>query len=139
MLTTTITFAGNLVEDPTLEFTTAGTPVAGFRVLVNRRTKQGDNWVDATPTSHACKLYGKAAETVAESLMRGDRVIVHGTVRTETWTDKDTGDHRFKDLVIVDEVGPSLRYAAARVQRFAREDESAAEVEDPWDSPTGEV
>lgn len=139
MLTTTLTFAGNLVDDPSLEFTSGGTPVADFRVLVNRRIKQGEEWVDAPPTSHRCKVYGKTAETVAESVQRGDRVIAHGTVRTETWTDKDTGEARYKDLVILEEVGVSLRYSAARVQRTVRDTQSTAETVDPWDSPTGEI
>lgn len=116
---TQTTFAGNLASDPTLEFTShKGIPVVEFTVIVNRRTQntQGE-WVDGTPTSHTCKLYGQGAENAAESLTTGERVLVTGTVQTDTWTDKETGTNRYRQMVIVDEIGASLAYAAVRIER----------------------
>ncbi|WP_193614267.1 single-stranded DNA-binding protein [Nocardioides lijunqiniae] len=117
MSTTTVTFAGNLTSDPELRFTPSGTPVAEFRVLVNRRTKdrETNEYHDAEPTGHNCKVWGKKAENLAESLTSGARVVVHGHVETEAWTDKDTQAKRTRDVVIVDEIGPSLKYATAKV------------------------
>jgi len=138
-MNTVITFAGNLAEDPELQFTPQGTPVVDFRVLVNRRIKDGDEWKDGQATAHNCKLYGKTAENVAESIARGDRVLVHGQVRTETWNDRETGEKRYKDLVIVEEIGTSLKFAVTRIEKAARAGESSAQAEDPWSTPNGEL
>ena len=112
-MNTTITFAGNLTADPSLAFTPNGKPVAEFRVLVNRRTRNAEgDWTDAEPTGLSCKLWGKGAENLTDSLTKGDRVLVHGRVETEAWTDKD-GQRRSREIVLVDEVGTSLTFAAA--------------------------
>jgi single-strand DNA-binding protein len=114
-MNTVTTFAGNLTTDPELRFTPAGTPVAELRVAVNRRVKTGDTWTDAPPTFHTVKVWGTAAENVAESLTRGDRVVVHGTVETDTW--ETDGQQRSRDTIVVSdrygEIGTSLRYATA--------------------------
>lgn len=122
MITTLVTFAGNLAHDPELRFTTvSGKAVAEFRVLVNRRVKDiTDQWVDAEPTPFQCKVWGSSATNVAESLQKGDRVIVQGLIETETWTDKDTGEKRTQDIVNVDEVGASLAWTAAKPEKHVR-------------------
>ena len=120
MLSTVITFAGNLTSDPELRFTTTGKAVASFRVLVNRRTRNDTGeWVDGEPTGHNCTLWGPAAENLVESVVGGDRLIVHGRVETESWTDRTSGEKRTRDVVNVDEVGPSLAWAYARPQKAA--------------------
>lgn len=122
MLNTTITFAGNLVDEPQLQFTTTGKPVAAFRVLVNRRVQnQAGEWEDGQPTAHNCKIYGPTAENIAESIGKGDRVLIHGEVRTESWDDKETSEKRYKDVVFVEEIGPSLKWATAKVTRNTRD------------------
>lgn len=120
-MNTITTFAGNLTEDPELRFTNGGTPVANLRVAVNRRVKQNDEWVDGTPTFHSVKVWGPAGENLVESLFRGDRVLVHGQVETESWADKDTGELRYKDVVVVSdrygEIATSLKFATARAEK----------------------
>ncbi|GGU46436.1 single-stranded DNA-binding protein [Nocardioides albus] len=136
----TITFAGNLTEDPELRFTPSGTPVANLRVAVNRRVKQNNGeWVDATPTFHNIKVWGRQAENLAESLFRGDRALVHGQIETESWADKDTGELRTKDVVVISdrygEIGPSIRYATARPEKVSRKSPTGAEVAGDQDEP----
>src|SRR5262245_49047722 len=82
MFTTTTMFQGNLTADPKLRYTTGGTPVAEFRVLVSHRVKDGDQWIDGEPTGHNVKVYGWLAEAAADRLTQGNPVIVVG--RTET-------------------------------------------------------
>lgn len=121
MITTAITFAGNLAADPELRFTPNGKPVAEFRVMVNRRTKNSEGeWGDAEPTGYNCKLWGQPAENLTESVEKGDRVLVHGHVETEAWNHRDTGEKRTRDVVNVDEVGTSLAWASARPQKATR-------------------
>lgn len=92
--------------------------MAEFRVIVNRRTRNdAGEWVDAEPTGHYCKVWGTTAENAAESLTKGDRVLIHGHIETEAWTTKDTGDKRTRDVINVDELGVSLTWATARPQR----------------------
>lgn len=112
---TTITFAGNLTSDPQLRTTPNGTAIAECRIAVNRRVKDTDNtWSDAPATFHTIKVWGQLAENLIDSATKGARLLVHGLVETETWTDKDTGEQRSKDIVVVSErygdVGLSLRY-----------------------------
>lgn len=111
-----ITFAGNLIADPELRSTTAGTPVLEMRVAVNRRIRVGEDWKDAPSTFHNVKVWGSAAENGAESLAKGDRVLVHGTLETETW--QTEGQDRSRDVVVVGErsgeLGTSLRFATSR-------------------------
>jgi len=118
MLTTTITFEGNLTSDPDLRFTTTVRPVVEFTVLVNQRTRtDAGEWVDAEPTRHVVKAFGVLAENITESLAKGDRVIVYGHVVTNTWRHKETGDKRTAPRVLADTVGPSLRWATTRITK----------------------
>ena len=87
MLQTTITFEGNIAADVELTDTPSGKPVVRFPVLVNRRRKDAEtgNWVDGEPTRHTCVAFGTLGEHVADSLGKGDRVLIVGSVVTDAW------------------------------------------------------
>jgi len=118
---TQITIAGNLVDDPELRFTPAGQPVARFRVASTPRflDKSTNEWRDGDSLFLTCNVWRQAAENVAESLTRGMRVIVSGRLRQRSYETKE-GEKRTVYEVEVDDVGPSLRNASAKVNRVAR-------------------
>ena len=118
---TQITMAGNLVDDPELRFTPAGQPVARFRVASTPRylDKNTNEWKDGDSLFLTCNVWRQAAENVAESLTRGTRVIVSGRLRQRSYETKE-GEKRTVYEVEVDDVGPSLRNASAKVNRVAR-------------------
>ena len=118
---TQITIAGNLVDDPELRFTPAGQPVARFRVASTPRFRdnQTGEWKDGDSLFLTCNVWRQAAENVAESLTRGMRVIVSGRLRQRSYETKE-GEKRTVYEVEVDDVGPSLRNASAKVNRVAR-------------------
>jgi len=157
---TQITVAGNLVDDPELRFTPAGQPVAKFRVASTPRFRDNSTgeWKDGDSLFLTCNVWRQAAENVAESLHRGMRVIVSGRLRQRSYETKE-GEKRTVYEVEVDEVGPSLRNASAKVNRVTRngsgggaggaggsggrspagQDNSGGGDPDPWasDSPGG--
>ena len=118
---TQITIAGNLVDDPELRFTPAGQPVARFRVASTPRFRDNatGEWKDGDSLFLTCNVWRQAAENVAESLQRGMRVIVSGRLRQRSYETKE-GEKRTVYEVEVDDVGPSLRNASAKVNRAAR-------------------
>jgi single-strand DNA-binding protein len=118
---TQITIAGNLVDDPELRFTPSGQPVAKFRVASTPRflDKNTNEWKDGDSLFLTCNVWRQAAENVAESLTRGMRVIVSGRLRQRSYETKE-GEKRTVYEVEVDDVGPSLRNASAKVNRVAR-------------------
>ena len=118
---TQITIAGNLVDDPELRFTPAGQPVARFRVASTPRFRDNSTgeWRDGDSLFLTCNVWRQAAENVAESLTRGMRVIVSGRLRQRSYETKE-GEKRTVYEVEVDDVGPSLRNASAKVNRVAR-------------------
>ena len=118
---TQITIAGNLVDDPELRFTPSGQPVAKFRVASTPRFKdnQTGEWKDGDSLFLTCNVWRQAAENVAESLTRGMRVIVSGRLRQRSYETKE-GEKRTVYEVEVDDVGPSLRNASAKVNRASR-------------------
>ena len=118
---TQITIAGNLVEDPELRFTPAGQPVARFRVASTPRFRDNASgeWKDGDSLFLTCNVWRQAAENVAESLTRGMRVIVSGRLRQRSYETKE-GEKRTVYEVEVDDVGPSLRNASAKVNKIAR-------------------
>jgi single-strand DNA-binding protein len=90
-------------------------------VLVNERRLNGDGgWVDGEPTRHVVKAFKTLAENIVESLAKGDRVFVHGTVTTDSWIDKESGEKRTAQRVLAEVVGPSLRWATTRVTKTTR-------------------
>jgi len=117
----TITVIGNLTDDPELRFTPSGAAVARFRVASTPRflDRQTNEWKDGEPLFLQCQVWRQAAENVAESLHRGARVIVSGRLRQRTYETRE-GEKRTVFELEVDEVGPSLRYATAKVQKMAR-------------------
>ena len=118
---TPITVVGNLVADPELRFTPAGQPVATFRVASTPRMRDAASgeWKDGDSLFLTCNVWRQAAENVAESLQRGMRVIVTGRLKQRNYETKE-GEKRTVYEVEVDDVGPSLRNASAKVNRASR-------------------
>ncbi|HEX4222803.1 MAG TPA: single-stranded DNA-binding protein [Pseudonocardiaceae bacterium] len=142
---TTITVVGNLTADPELRFTQAGAAVASFTVASTPRTfdRASGEWKDGEALFLRCSIWRQAAENVAESLTRGMRVIVQGRLRQRSFDTKE-GEKRTVIEMEVDEVGPSLRYATAKVNKASRGTGgggggfggggSGAPADDPWGS-----
>src|SRR5579863_8847845 len=118
---TQITVIGNLVDDPQLRYTPTGQAVANFRVASTPRfmDRQTNEWKDGDSLFLSCNVWRQAAENVAESLQRGMRVIVSGRLRQRSYETKE-GEKRTVYEVEVDDVGPSLRNASAKVNKVAR-------------------
>jgi single-strand DNA-binding protein len=118
---TVITVVGNLVDDPELRFTSSGAAVAKFRIASTPRfmDRQSGEWKDGEALFLSCNVWRQAAENVAESLTRGTRVVVQGRLRQRSYETRE-GEKRTVYELEVDEVGPSLRYATAKVQRMSR-------------------
>lgn len=100
-------FEGQLADSPEYDETDNGTPVCTAVVLINRRTKKDGEWVDAEPTRRRIKAWRTNAKKLA-LLDRGNTVVVIGSVETEAWNDKETGDKRTREVVIVDSIGKGL-------------------------------
>jgi len=136
---TTITLVGNIVDDPELRFTPSGAAVANFRVASTPRTfdRQANEWKDGEALFLSCSIWRQAAENVAESLQKGMRVIVQGRLKARSYETRE-GERRTVFEIDVDEVGPSLRYATAKVTRTTRQGGGqggpAGGYEDPWSS-----
>lgn len=145
---TIITLVGNLTDDPELRFTPSGAPVANFRVASTPRTfdRQAGEWRDGDPLFMSCAVWRQAAENVAESLQRGMRVVVTGRLKQRSYETRD-GQQRTVVELDVDEIGPSLRYATAKVTRTQRSGggfgggggggAAPAGGADPWAAPPG--
>jgi single-strand DNA-binding protein len=145
---TNITLVGNLVDDPELRFTPSGAAVAKFRVASTPRylDKQTNEWKDGESLFLTCNVWRQAAENVAESLQRGMRVIVQGRLKQRSYETKE-GEKRTVFEVEVDEVGPSLKNATAKINRGQRSGGAGgggfggqsggggAAADDPWATP----
>lgn len=118
---TTITVVGNITGDPELRFTPSGAAVANFTIASTPRKfdKASNEWKDGETLFLRCSIWRDAAENVAESLARGTRVIAQGRLVQRSYETKE-GDKRTVVELEVDEVGPSLRYATAKVNRTQR-------------------
>jgi single-strand DNA-binding protein len=143
---TTITMIGNLVDDPELRFTPSGAAVAKFRVASTPRylDKATNEWKDGESLFLQCQIWRQAAENVAESLTKGMRVILSGRLKQRSYETKE-GEKRTVFEVEVDEVGPSLRNATAKVTRAQRAGGSGGAAapaaadsfgDDPWAAAT---
>ena len=117
---TQITVIGNLTGDPELRFISSGAAVVNFTVASTPRTfdRQSNEWKDGETLFMRCSLWREAAENVAESLTKGMRVLVTGRLVSRSW--EANGEKRTVTEMQVDEVGPSLRYATAKVTRTQR-------------------
>ena len=118
---TTITVVGNLTNDPELRFTPSGSAVANFTIASTPRTfdRQSNEWKDGETLFLRASVWREAAENVAESLTKGMRVIVSGRLKSRSYETKE-GEKRTVIELEVDEIGPSLRYANAKVNRTQR-------------------
>jgi len=118
---TTITVIGNLTNDPELRFTPSGSAVANFTIASTPRTfdRQSNEWKDGETLFLRASVWREAAENVAESLTKGMRVIVSGRLKSRSYETKE-GQKRTVIELEVDEIGPSLRYASAKVNRTQR-------------------
>ncbi|MDI3194508.1 single-stranded DNA-binding protein [Pseudarthrobacter sp. AL07] len=118
---TTITVIGNLTNDPELRFTPSGSAVANFTIASTPRTfdRQSNEWKDGETLFLRAAVWREAAENVAESLTKGMRVIVSGRLKSRSYETKE-GEKRTVMELEVDEIGPSLRYANAKVNRTQR-------------------
>jgi single-strand DNA-binding protein len=139
---TLVTVVGNLTADPELRFTPAGAAVANFTVASTPRTfdREPGQWRDGDAMFLRCSLWRQYAENVAESLGRGARVVVHGRLRQRSFDTKE-GEKRTVLELEVDEIGPSLRYATAKVTKAARVtggDGSSAWTPEPVAAGVGE-
>jgi single-strand DNA-binding protein len=148
---TVITVVGNLTADPELRFTPSGAAVANFTVASTPRIfdRQSNEWKDGDALFMRCSIWREAAENVAESLTRGSRVIVQGRLKQRSYETRE-GEKRTVVELEVDEIGPSLRYATAKVNKASRSggggfgsggggsrsggDSSEAKTDDPWGS-----
>lgn len=123
MSSITIQLTANLTADPELRFTSAGKAVANLRLAHTPRYLDASNtWRDGETTFFFAEIWGTPAEHVAESLAKGDRVLVMGSLRTQRWTPEggDATQERTIQKLIVDEIGPSLRYATAKPVKASR-------------------
>ncbi len=140
---TTITIIGNLTGDPELRFTPSGAAVANFTVASTPRTfdRQSNEWKDGETLFMRCSIWREAAENVSESLQRGMRVVVTGRLVSRSFDTKE-GEKRTVMEMQVDEIGPSLRYATAKVNRtqrgggqgggFGGGQQQSSGQDDPW-------
>jgi single-strand DNA-binding protein len=143
---TPLTIVGNLTADPELRFTQSGAAVASFTVASTPRTfdKNSGEWKDGEALFMRCNVWRQVAENVTESLTRGSRVLVSGRLRQRSFETKE-GEKRTVVELDVDEIGPSLRYATAKVNRVSRDNPSQGSgfggqqqrqqaAPDPWGS-----
>src|SRR5882757_643768 len=146
---TLVTVVGNLTADPELRFTPSGAAVASFTIASTPRTfdKNSNEWKDGVALFMRCSIWRQAAENVAESLQRGMRVVASGRLKQRSFETRE-GEKRTVVELEVDEVGPSLRYATAKVNRTQRGSSTGggfgsgsgggsgggAPVDDPWGS-----
>ena len=115
-----VTIVGNLTDDPELRYTPNGAAVCKFRIAVNRRIPDGaGGWKDGEASYFTVNAWRSLAENAAESLTRGARVVVSGRLQYRSWENQD-GDKRTAVEIEADELGPSLRWATARVERNPR-------------------
>ena len=118
MAANTVTLIGNLTRDPELRYTTGGRGVASFGLAVNRRYMQNNEWQEQTSFFNIV-CWGDLGENAAATFTKGMRVIVTGRLEQRSWETQD-GDKRSVVEVVADEVGPSLRWAQAQVERNER-------------------
>ncbi|MGL5808899.1 MAG: single-stranded DNA-binding protein [Nocardioides sp.] len=142
---TIITVVGNLVDDPELRFTPNGAAVANFRIASTPRTydRQSGEWKDGDALFLSCSVWRQAAENVAESLVKGMRVVVQGRLKSRQYETRE-GEKRTVFEIEAEEVGPSLKYATAKVTRTQRSGTGfgggaggGMPAEDPWATPSG--
>lgn len=148
-MSSTMILTGRLTGTPELRFSPAGVAVAAFTIVTSRRVKDQatGEWSDADTTYWDCKAFKQLAENVCASLDKGMEVVAVGRAVQESWEDRQSGAKRSKIAVRVDAIGPSLRFATARVEKVggsgqgkqdamqaARQASSREGMDDPWGS-----
>ncbi|WP_030812431.1 single-stranded DNA-binding protein [Streptomyces sp. NRRL S-337] len=131
---TPVTITGNLTADPELKYTTSGAALVKFTVASTPRTydKTSGQWKDGTAAFFRCAAWRQLAEHVADSLTKGSRVVLSGRIRQHNWQTPE-GENRSMLAVEVDDIGPSLLFATATVERTQRSGSASTEG-DPWAS-----
>ena len=129
-----VTVVGNLTDDPELRFTPQGTAVANFRLAVTARVRDGDSWKDGETSFFRVNVWRQLAENAAESLTKGTRAIVVGRLRTRSWETPE-GDKRSVTEIEAEEVGPSLKWATAEVERASKSRSGASQGDQFNDEP----
>ena len=126
-----VTLVGNCTRDPELRYTTSGRGVASFGLAVNRRWQQNGEWQESV-SFHNVVAWGDLGENVAASLAKGSRTIVTGRLEQRSW-ETDEGEKRTVTEIVADDIGPSLKWAQADVERISRDDRKPAQntVPDP--------
>jgi len=137
MADNTITLVGNLTRDPELRFTTTGRGVASFGIAVSRRYQVNGEWQEQTSFFNVT-AWGELGENAAASLTKGARIVVTGRLEQREYTTRE-GDKRTAIDVIADELGPSLRWATATVERTTEKDGAGAGGASRGSNPAGEV
>ena len=116
MADTHVTITGNLTDDPELAYTQGGTPVANFRLAVTPRVRDGNGWKDGETSFFRINVWRQQATNIADTLQKGMRVLVVGRLRTRSWETPE-GEQRSVTEIEADEIGPSLKFATAKVER----------------------
>jgi len=125
MADSTVTITGTLTRDPELRFTTGGRGIASFGVAVNRRYQQNNEWVEQTSFFNVT-AWGTLGENASASLTKGTRVIVTGRLEQRSY-ETQQGEKRSVVEIVADEIGPSLRWATAQVEKTSRSDASGGQ------------
>jgi len=133
MADNTVTLVGNVTRDPEIRFTTGGRGVASFGLAVNRRYQSNGEWQEQT-SFFDIVCWGSLGENAAASLGKGTRIVVVGRLEQRSWETPD-GDKRSKVEVVADELGPSLRWAKASVEKVARSGGGGDGAPHPADTP----
>jgi single-strand DNA-binding protein len=132
-MTAHVTIVGNLTKDPELRFTPGGDAVANMSIAVNERVKDGNEWKDGEASFYEVKAWKKLGEQVAESLTKGNRVIVTGKMRIEKYETK-TGETRYTTVINADEIGESIRFRNSEpMPRMTTRDP------DPWTETSSDI
>lgn len=119
MANNTVTVIGNLTRDPELRFTNSGLAVANFTIAWSKRKKTDAGWEDGPTSFFDCVAFGELGENIAESAGKGNRVFATGELQQRSWETSE-GDKRSKVELLVEDAGPSLRWATATVARTER-------------------
>jgi single-strand DNA-binding protein len=128
-----VTIVGNLTKDPELRFTPGGDAVANMSIAVNERVKDGNDWKDGEPSFYEVKAWRKLGEQVAETLSKGNRVIVTGKMRIEKYETK-TGEMRYTAVINADEIGESIRFRNSEpIPRMTMREP------DPWTESSNDI
>jgi single-strand DNA-binding protein len=124
-----VSLVGNLTDEPEVRFTPNGTQVANFRLAVTARVRDGDSWKDGETSFFRVNVWRDLAANVAESLTKGSRAIVLGRLRTRSWETPE-GEKRSATEIEAEEIGASLKWATAKVERTSRSKSGGGQFND---------